>query len=358
MKILVTGTAGFIGAALAEKLAERGDEVVGLDTINDYYDQRVKYGRLKKAGFIHTLEEGEEISYGEFLTSSTHPNHRFVRLNLEDKTAIMKLFEEEAFDAVCNLAAQAGVRYSLTNPDAYIESNIVGFMNLLEACRHNDVKNLSYASSSSVYGLNEKIPFSTDDNVDHPISLYAASKKSNELMAHTYSHLFGIRTTGLRFFTVYGPWGRPDMALFLFVKAALEGKSIDVFNYGEMLRDFTYIDDIVEGVIRVIDNPAQPDKGWNGKTGRASTSSAPYKIYNIGNQNPVKLMDFITAIEKKLGKTIEKNMLPIQPGDVPATFANVDDLVEDLGYKPETPIQEGIDRFVEWYLEFFEVDVK
>ncbi|MDY0402941.1 NAD-dependent epimerase [Sulfurovum sp.] len=358
MKVLITGTAGFIGAALAEKLAERGDEVVGLDNINDYYDQRVKYGRLKKAGFIHTLEEGENISYGEFLTSSTYPHHRFIKLDLEDKTAIMKLFEEEAFDAVCNLAAQAGVRYSLTNPDAYIESNIVGFMNLLEACRHNDVKNLSYASSSSVYGLNEKIPFSTDDNVDHPISLYAASKKSNELMAHTYSHLFGIQTTGLRFFTVYGPWGRPDMALFLFVKAALEGKSIDVFNYGEMLRDFTYIDDIVEGVIRVIDNPAKPDVSWNGKTGRPSTSSAPYKIYNIGNQNPVKLMDFITAIEKKLGRTIEKNMLPIQPGDVPATFANVDDLVEDLGYKPETPIQEGIDRFVEWYLEFFELKAK
>jgi len=357
MKILVTGTAGFIGAALAERLAERGDEVVGLDAINDYYDQRVKYGRLKKAGFIKTLEEGEEISYGAFLTSFVHPNHRFIRLNLEDKDAIMKLFKKEAFDAVCNLAAQAGVRYSLTNPDAYIQSNIVGFMNLLEACRHNDVKNLSYASSSSVYGLNEKIPFSTDDNVDHPISLYAASKKSNELMAHTYSHLFGIQTTGLRFFTVYGPWGRPDMALFLFVKAALEGKSIDVFNYGEMLRDFTYIDDIVEGVIRVIDNPAQPDKGWSEKTGHASTSLAPYKIYNIGNQNPVRLMDFITAIEKKLGKTIEKNMLPIQPGDVPATFADVDDLVEDLGYQPQTPIQEGIDRFVEWYLEFFEVDV-
>ncbi|MFT7880524.1 MAG: NAD-dependent epimerase [Sulfurimonas sp.] len=355
MKILVTGTAGFIGAALAEKLAERGDEVVGVDNINDYYDQKVKYGRLQKAGFIEKLEEGKEISYGELLTSLTHSNHRFIKLKLEDKHEVMKLFEEESFDAVCNLAAQAGVRYSLTNPDAYMESNIIGFMNLLEACRHNDVKNLSYASSSSVYGLNENIPFSTDDNVDHPISLYAASKKSNELMAHTYSHLFGIQTTGLRFFTVYGPWGRPDMALFLFVKAALEGKSIDVFNYGEMLRDFTYIDDIVEGVIRVIDNPAKPDASWNGKTGRASTSSAPYKIYNIGNQNPVKLMDFITAIENKLGKTIEKNMLPIQPGDVPATFANVDDLVEDLGYKPETPIQEGIDKFVDWYLEFFEV---
>ena len=268
---------------------------------------------------------------------------------------MMKLFEEQNFDAVCNLAAQAGVRYSLINPDAYIDSNIVGFINILEACRHNGVKNLSYASSSSVYGLNESLPFSTEDSVDHPISLYAASKKSNELMAHTYSHLYGISTTGLRFFTVYGPWGRPDMALFLFVKAALEGKKIDVFNNGEMLRDFTYIDDIVEGVMRVIDNPAQKDNSWNGKDGRVSTSSAPYKIYNIGNNNPVKLMDFITAIEKKLGKTIEKNMMPIQAGDVPATYANVDDLVDDLDYKPATPIQEGVDRFVDWYLEFFKV---
>lgn len=355
MKILVTGTAGFIGSRLAEKLVERGDEVVGLDNINDYYDQNVKYGRLQRSGFIETLEEGEKIPYGELLTSSENSNHKFIKLNLEDKDAMMRLFESEGFDAVCNLAAQAGVRYSLTNPDAYMDSNIIGFMNILEACRHHDVKNLSYASSSSVYGLNESLPFSTDDNVDHPISLYAASKKSNELMAHTYSHLFGIQTTGLRFFTVYGPWGRPDMALFLFVKAALEGKSIDVFNHGEMLRDFTYIDDIVEGVIRVIDNPAKPDETWNGKTGRVSTSSAPYKVYNIGNQNPVKLMDFITAIENKLGKTIEKNMLPIQPGDVPATFANVDDLVEDLGYKPATPIQEGVDKFVDWYLEFFDV---
>lgn len=358
MKILVTGTAGFIGSHLAERLVQRGDEVVGLDNINDYYDQNVKYGRLQRSGFIETLKEGESIPYGTLLTSSINANNKFIKLNLEDKEAIMKLFEEQKFDAVCNLAAQAGVRYSLTNPDAYIDSNIIGFTNLLEACRHHDVKNLSYASSSSVYGLNEKLPFSTDDNVDHPISLYAASKKSNELMAHTYSHLFGIQTTGLRFFTVYGPWGRPDMALFLFVKAALEGKSIDVFNHGEMLRDFTYIDDIVEGVIRVIDNPAKADETWNGTTGRASTSSAPYKVYNIGNQNPVKLMDFITAIENKLGKTIKKNMLPIQPGDVPATFANVDDLVEDLGYKPATSIQEGVDRFVDWYLDFFKVEVK
>jgi UDP-glucuronate 4-epimerase len=246
------------------------------------------------------------------------------------------------------------VRYSLINPDAYIDSNIVGFINILEACRHNGVKNLSYASSSSVYGLNASLPFSTEDSVGHPISLYAASKKSNELMAHTYSHLYGISTTGLRFFTVYGPWGRPDMALFLFVKAGLEGKTIDVFNNGEMLRDFTYIDDIVEGVIRVIDNPAQKDKSWSGKDGRVSTSSAPYKIYNIGNNNPVKLMDFITAIENRVGKTIKKNMMPIQAGDVPATYANVDDLVDDLDYKPATPIQSGVDKFVDWYLEFFE----
>lgn len=352
MKILVTGTAGFIGNQLAIKLLERGDEVVGLDSINDYYDIRVKYGRLDRAGI-----EESDIEYNKLVTSSKHPNYKFIKLNLEDKENMMKLFEAEQFDAVCNLAAQAGVRYSLTNPDAYMDSNIVGFLNILEGCRHHNVSNLSYASSSSVYGLNEELPFSTDHNVDHPISLYAASKKANELMAHTYSHLYGIATTGLRFFTVYGPWGRPDMALFLFVKAALEGKPIDVFNNGEMLRDFTYIDDIVEGVIRVIDNPAKPDPTWNGKDGRVSTSSAPYKVYNIGNQNPVKLMDFITAIENKLGKTIEKNMMPIQPGDVPATFANVDDLAEDLGYKPATPIQEGIDNFVDWYLAFFKDEI-
>lgn len=353
MKILVTGTAGFIGSHLAIKLLERGDEVIGLDNINDYYDQNVKYGRLQRGGIINSLEEGKDILYGKLLTSKTNPKYKFIKLNLEDKDAMMNLFAQEKFDAVCNLAAQAGVRYSLTNPDAYMDSNIIGFMNILESCRHNDVKNLSYASSSSVYGLNEELPFSTNHNVDHPISLYAASKKSNELMAHTYSHLFGISTTGLRFFTVYGPWGRPDMALFLFTKAALEGKKIDVFNNGDMLRDFTYIDDIVEGVIRVIDNPAKKDESWNGKTGQVSTSSAPYKIYNIGNNNPVKLMDFITAIENKLGRTIEKNMMPIQAGDVPATFADVTDLVEDLGYKPETSVQEGINNFIDWYLDFF-----
>ncbi|MBT5492492.1 NAD-dependent epimerase [bacterium] len=352
-KILITGTAGFIGSHLAQKLVARGDEIVGLDNINDYYDQNVKYGRLQRGGIITKLEDGKDIPYGELLTSSTNKNYKFIKLNLEDKDVMMKLFEDEKFDAVCNLAAQAGVRYSLTNPDAYMNSNIIGFMNILECCRHNDVKNLSYASSSSVYGLNEALPFSTEHNVDHPISLYAASKKSNELMAHTYSHLFGISTCGLRFFTVYGPWGRPDMALFLFTKAALEGNTIDVFNNGDMLRDFTYIDDIVEGITRVIDNPSQKDKEWNGKTGRVSTSSAPYKVYNIGNNNPVKLMDFITAIENKLGKTISKNMMPIQAGDVPATFADVTDLIEDLDYKPETPIQEGINKFVDWYLDFF-----
>jgi len=349
----VTGTAGFIGSHLAIKLLERGDEVVGLDNINDYYDQNVKYGRLQRGGIIDTIENGVDIKYGKILTSKINPNYKFIKLNLEDKDAMMQLFKQEKFDAVCNLAAQAGVRYSLTNPDAYMDSNIIGFMNILESCRHNDVKNLCYASSSSVYGLNEELPFSTNHNVDHPISLYAASKKSNELMAHTYSHLYGISTTGLRFFTVYGPWGRPDMALFLFTKAALEGKKIDVFNNGEMLRDFTYIDDIVEGVIRVIDNPAKKDENWNHEP---STSSAPYKIYNIGNNNPVKLIDFIEAIESKLGKTIEKNMMPIQAGDVPATYADVTALVEDLKYKPITPIQEGISKFIDWYLEFFGYD--
>jgi len=356
MKILVTGTAGFIGSHLAIKLLARGDEVIGFDNINDYYDQNVKYGRLQRGGIIDELEEGKDIVYGELLTSKTNSNYKFIKLNLEDKEAMMKLFEIEKFDAVCNLAAQAGVRYSLTNPSAYMDSNILGFMNILEACRHHDVKNLSYASSSSVYGLNEALPFSTEHNVDHPISLYAASKKANELMAHTYSHLFNISTTGLRFFTVYGPWGRPDMALFLFVKAALEGKTINVFNNGDMLRDFTYVDDIVEGVMRVIDNPAKKDETWNGKDGKASTSSAPYQIYNIGNNNPVKLMDFIKAIENKLGTTIDKNMMPLQPGDVPATFADVSDLVENLDYQPSTPIQEGIDNFIDWYLDFFEVE--
>lgn len=350
MKILVTGTAGFIGSHLVQRLIARGDDVVGLDCINDYYDISVKYGRLDRIGI-----EKNSIVYGQLVQSTQHPNYRFVKMNLEYKAGLDRLFETEQFDAVCNLAAQAGVRYSLTNPQAYIDSNIVGFLNILEACRHYGVKNLSYASSSSVYGLNESLPFATTDNVDHPISLYAASKKSNELMAHTYSHLFGIHTTGLRFFTVYGPWGRPDMALFLFTKAALAGEPIKVFNHGEMLRDFTYIDDIVEGVVRVIDNPASSDQNWSGKAPSPGSSSAPYKIYNIGNNNPVRLMDFIEAIEKALGKPIQKEMLPLQAGDVPATYADVTDLVEDLGYKPATPVQQGIDNFVKWYRDFFKV---
>lgn len=350
MKILVTGTAGFIGSHLAKRLLERGDEVVGLDSINDYYDVNVKYGRLARAGIAR-----DSITYGKLLTSSVYPGYRFIQLQLEDKAAMDTLFQDEKFDAVCNLAAQAGVRYSLQNPQAYIDSNIVGFINILEACRHTGVTNLSYASSSSVYGLNESLPFATTHNVDHPISLYAASKKSNELMAHTYSHLFGISTTGLRFFTVYGPWGRPDMALFLFTKAALEGKPIQVFNNGDMQRDFTYIDDIVEGVLRVIDNPASPDKNWSGAAPNPGSSSAPYKVYNIGNNNPVRLMDFIQAIEKALGRTIEKEFLPLQAGDVPATYADVTDLVQDMDYQPATPVQLGIDRFVAWYREFYQV---
>jgi UDP-glucuronate 4-epimerase len=350
MKILVTGTAGFIGFHLAQRLLARGDEVVGLDSINDYYDVNVKYGRLSRAGIAQEL-----LSYGKLVQSTMHPRYRFIQLQLEDKAGMDKLFADEKFDAVCNLAAQAGVRYSLQNPQAYIDSNIVGFINILEACRHTGVTNLSYASSSSVYGLNESLPFATTHNVDHPISLYAASKKSNELMAHTYSHLFGISTTGLRFFTVYGPWGRPDMALFLFTKAALEGKAIQVFNNGDMQRDFTYIDDIVEGVVRVIDNPSSADAEWTGKAPNPGSSSAPYKVYNIGNNSPVRLMDFIEAIEKAVGRTIEKEFLPLQAGDVPATFADVTDLVQDMDYQPATPVQSGVDRFVAWYREYYQV---
>jgi UDP-glucuronate 4-epimerase len=350
MKILITGTAGFIGFHLANKLIARGDEVIGLDCINDYYDPNVKYGRLDYAGI-----DQKDIQYNKLTQSSKKANYRFIKLQLEDKDNLDNLFELEQFDSVCNLAAQAGVRYSIENPMAYIDSNVIGFINILESCRNHGVKNLSYASSSSVYGLNESYPFSTSDNVDHPMSIYAATKKSNELMAHTYSHLFGISTTGIRFFTVYGPWGRPDMALFLFTKAALEGRSIDVFNYGEMLRDFTYVDDIVEGVTRIIDNPAQTNSEWSGKQPDPSTSSSPHKIYNIGNNDPVKLMDFIEAIENALGKEIQKNMMPLQAGDVPATYANVDDLVRDLDYKPSTSVQKGIDNFVTWYREFFKV---
>jgi len=348
MKILVTGTAGFIGFHLAKRLLERGDEVIGLDSINDYYDVNLKLGRLNICGI-----DTQQIEYNKLVSSIKYPKYRFIKLSLEDKENINKLFASEKFDKVCNLAAQAGVRYSLTNPDVYINSNITGFLNILEACRFHPVKHLAYASSSSVYGLNEEQPFSTRQNVDHPISLYATSKKANELMAHTYSYLFNIPTTGLRFFTVYGPWGRPDMALFLFTKAILEGKPIDIFNKGEMKRDFTYIDDIVEGIIRVIDNPPAGDKSWNGKKPESSSSKAPYKIYNIGNSNPVRLMDFIEAIEKELGSVAKKNLLPMQPGDVPSTWADVTDLSEQLNYKPDTSVQAGIKNFIAWYKEFY-----
>jgi UDP-glucuronate 4-epimerase len=345
MKILVTGTAGFIGFHVAKRLIDRGDEVIGLDVINDYYDINLKYGRLENSGIIKS-----QIEYGKLLSSEKHKNYSFIKLGLEDKEQIDAFFIEHKFDKVCNLAAQAGVRYSLENPMAYINSNIVGFVNILEACRHNKIKHLSYASSSSVYGLNENLPFSTHDNVDHPISLYAASKKSNELMAHTYSHLFGLPTTGLRFFTVYGPWGRPDMALFIFTKAILEGKPVQIFNEGNMRRDFTYIDDIVEGIIRVIDNPPTGNLEWTGKNPDPSCSKAPYKIYNIGNSTPVSLIYFIESIEESLGKKALKEYLPMQLGDVPATWANVDDLKNDLGYKPNTSVKEGVKRFVEWYI--------
>jgi len=348
MKILITGTAGFIGYHLSKKLIERGDTVIGVDQINDYYDIELKYSRLKGLGI-----EKDRIVEGNKINSSVYSNHYFYKGNLENKDFIDLVFKSEKPDAVCNLAAQAGVRYSLINPKAYIDSNIVGFINILESCRHNGVENLSYASSSSVYGLNKKLPFSTKDNVDHPASLYAASKKSNELMAHTYSHLFGIRTTGLRFFTVYGPWGRPDMALFLFTKAALENGTIDVFNHGEMVRDFTYIDDIVKGIISVIDNPAKSSEDFDVNYSSPNSSSAPYRVYNIGNNNPVKLMDFITAIEKKIGKTVKKNFMEIQPGDVPQTYADVNDLENDFNYKPNTSIDFGISKFIDWYKNYY-----
>ena len=350
MKILITGTAGFIGSHLANRLIADGHQIVGLDIINDYYDVNVKYGRLERAGVAKA-----SIQPGQLAQSTTHPNYRFLQLDLVDRAGMDKLFAAEQFDTVVNLAAQAGVRYSLINPQAYIDSNIIGFTNILECCRHHGVKHLAYASSSSVYGLNEKMPLSTSDNVDHPISLYAASKKSNELMAHTYSHLFGLATTGLRFFTVYGPWGRPDMALFLFTDAMLKGEPIKVFNHGKMVRDFTYIDDIVEGIVRVIQHPPQGNQAWTGAHPDPSTSKAPYKVYNIGNNDPVTLMDFISAIEDELGITAEKIMMDLQPGDVKSTYADVQDLMDDLGYKPETPIKKGVKAFVDWYKHFYKV---
>jgi UDP-glucuronate 4-epimerase len=333
--ILVTGAAGFIGYHLAERLLSRGDRVVGFDNMNDYYDVSLKEARLARL-------EGRE-------------GFTFYRADLADKGAVEVLFERERPQVVVNLAAQAGVRYSLINPQAYANSNVVGFVNILEGCRHHKVGHLVFASSSSVYGANTKMPFSVRDNVDHPVSLYAASKKANELMAHTYAHLFGVPSTGLRFFTVYGPWGRPDMAAFLFTRAILEGKPIDVFNGGKMRRDFTYIDDIIEGVVRVIDRPAQPDPEWRGDAPKPNTSFAPWRVYNIGNHDPVELMRFIEVLEEKLGKKAEKNFLPMQPGDVPATYADVADLSADTGFAPSTPIETGIARFVEWYRAYYGV---
>ena len=347
MKILVTGTAGFIGFHLAKKLIERGDEVIGLDNINDYYDIDLKYARLKELGI-----EREEVQENK-LVQSTLSSHKFIKIDLADKHSIDKLFQDEKFDAVCNLAAQAGVRYSIENPQAYIDSNIVGFMNILEACRHNKVTNLSYASSSSVYGLNKSQPFKPTDPTNHPVSLYAATKKSNELMAHTYSHLYGISTTGLRFFTVYGPWGRPDMAPMLFSDAILNDRAIKVFNHGNMSRDFTYIDDIVNGVIKVIDNPAQINREWSANTPEANSSSAPYKIYNIGNNAPVNLMEFISEIEKSIGRIAEKNFIDMQDGDVESTYADTSELMHDFNYKPFTPLKKGVEEFVAWYKEFY-----
>ena len=331
MKILVTGTAGFIGYHLAKKLLLRGDEVVGLDNINDYYDVNLKYARLNELGI-----NKDELKENELITSKTYKKHKFIKTNLEDSVTINKLFEIEKFDAVCNLAAQAGVRYSIENPHAYIQSNVVGFMNILEACRNYNVRNLSYASSSSVYGLNKSQPFKTTDMTDTPVSLYAATKKSNELMAHTYSHLYGIQATGLRFFTVYGPWGRPDMAPMLFADAILNDKAIKVFNHGDMSRDFTYVEDIVDGILKVIDTPSD------------------CKVYNIGNNAPVQLLDFVKILEKAIGKDAEKNFMDMQDGDVKSTYADVSGLMNDFGYKPATNLADGIDEFVKWYKAFYE----
>jgi UDP-glucuronate 4-epimerase len=335
MKILVTGAAGFIGMSTSLRLLARGDHVVGLDNLNDYYDVRLKQARLARLEAL--------------------PNFRFLKADVGDREAVSRLFEQESFDRVIHLAAQAGVRYSLQNPHAYVDSNVMGFMNILEGCRRRRVGHLVYASSSSVYGGNTHMPFAEADNVDHPVSLYAATKKANELMAHTYSHLFGVPTTGLRFFTVYGPWGRPDMALFLFTKAILEDRPIEVFNHGAMQRDFTYIDDIVEGVIRVCDRPAEPDPSFDTASPNPAVSNAPYRVFNIGNHQPVPLMDFIACIERAIGKPAKKNFLPLQDGDVPATSADVSALAEWTGFSPNTSVEHGIAEFVRWYRDYYRV---
>ncbi|TAL17283.1 NAD-dependent epimerase [bacterium] len=334
-KILVTGAAGFIGSHLSERLLARGDEIVGLDNLNDYYDVTLKEARLARL--------------------LPKENFRFVKMELSDREGMEKLFAEERFERVVNLAAQAGVRYSLKKPHAYVEANLAGFVNVLEGCRHSKVEHLVYASSSSVYGANTKMPFSIHHNVDHPVSLYAVSKKANELMAHSYSHLYRLPTTGLRFFTVYGPWGRPDMAMFIFARKILASEEIDVYNHGLMRRDFTYVDDIVEGVMRTLDRVAAPNPQWSGDNPDPGTSLAPYRLYNIGNNNPVELLYLIEVIEKAIGKKAKKKLLPLQPGDVPATYADVDDLMADVGFRPATPIEEGVRRFIEWYRSFYGV---
>jgi len=352
MKVLVTGAAGFIGSHVALYLLARGDEVVGLDNLNDYYDVSLKEARLQRIDdyLAGTLQE----PIYEHVAQANKGSFRFVKLDVADRPGMDTLFANERFDKVVHLAAQAGVRYSLEAPHEYIDSNIVGFMNILEGCRHHQVQHLVYASSSSVYGANESMPFSVNDNVDHPLSLYAASKKANELMAHTYSHLYNIPTTGLRFFTVYGPWGRPDMSPFLFARAIVEQQPLKVFNYGKHRRDFTYIDDIVEGVVRTLDHDARTNESWSGETPDPSTSKAPWRIYNIGNNHPVELLDYIETIETAFGKTTEKELLPLQPGDVPDTYADVKALVDDVDYKPATDIHDGVNRFVSWYRDYYQ----
>lgn len=349
-KILVTGTAGFIGFHLINALKQANYNVIGLDNINDYYDVDLKYSRLAEHGIL-----SDEIEYGKLIQSKSIPSYTFIKLDLSDKKNIIELFEQQKFDAVVHLAAQAGVRYSLINPHAYTEANITGFLNILEGCRAIKTKHLVFASTSSVYGLNTNMPLNTHESTEHPITLYAATKKANEMMAHSYSYLFGVPITGVRFFTVYGPWGRPDMALFLFTKAILEKQPIKVFNNGEMIRDFTYVTDIANALVTILEKPAQPNDLWNGKTHDPSTSSAPYKILNIGNSKPVKLLDYVTAIENALGLTAIKEMLPMQPGDVSATNADISDLINEYGYEPKIKVQEGIKNFVKWYKNYFKI---